>query len=295
LIGSYEHLDSALSNKKVGGFNKIMAKKKDEIVTEQTDEGTTQEATHETTPETTPETIEDTEEVRLSSKEHQDLIKQANAAKELGRTLKTALGAHTTLKNQYDAQVKRLTELEESLKTQRLKERERELRAVEGTPDLIDSIRLKHQAEDEWEKVNKARSDYEAERSQYQQELDEAAKLRAEKKADELAKTSGLTADLLLQIGSDTTDNGKITYNLKRMEAIAKSVPKGEEDEEEEGAEEEGKEPAVRGQRSRAAGTGGRTASRGLRTWEDYQEAFIHEDISVEQYREAAKRFNVNI
>jgi len=270
-----------------------MARKKDEIVMEPTDEVTTQEATHETTPETMPETQE--EEVRLSSKEHQDLIKQAKAAAELGRTLKTTLGAHSTLKTQIDTQTQRLSALEKTLQEQRQRERERELRSADGTPDLIDSIKLKHRAEDEWEKVNKARSDYEAERSQYQQELDDAAKLRAEKKADELAKESGLTADLLLQIGSDTTDNGKVTYNLKRMEAIAKSVPKGEEEEEEEVAEEEETQPAVRGQRSRAAGAGGRTAARGLRTWEDYQEAFIHEEVSFEQYRDAAKRFNVNI
>ena len=270
-----------------------MARKKGEIVMEPTDETSeleTQEATHETTPETHEE-----EEVRLSSKEHQDLIKQAKAATELGRTLKTTLGAHTALKTQFDTQAQRLSALEESLRTQRQRERERELQAVEGTPDLIDSVRLKHQAEDGWEKLNKARSDYEAERSQYQQELDDAAKLRAEKKAEELAKESGLTADLLLQIGSDTAENGRVTYNLKRMEAIAKSVPKGEEEEEEEGAEEEERQPAVRGQRSRAAGAGGRTAARGLRTWEDYQEAFIHEEISYEQYQEAARRFNVNI
>ena len=271
-----------------------MAKKKDEIGGGTTGEETPQTTEPETTPKETPETNEE-EEVRLSSKEHQDLIKQAKAAAELGRTLKSTLGAHTTLKTQFDTQSKRLSEFEKTITSLKQKERERELKAVEGTPDLIDSVRLKHQAEDEWEKVNKARSEYEAERSQYQQELDDAAKLRAEKKAEELAKESGLTADLLLQIGSDTADTGKVTYNLKRMETIAKSVPKGEEGEEEEGAEEEETQPAVRGQRSRAAGAGGRTASRGLRTWEDYQEAFIHEDISVEQYREAAKRFNVNI
>ncbi len=271
-----------------------MARKKDEIGGGTTGEETPQTTEPETTPKETPETQED-EEVRLSSKEHQDLIKQAKAAAELGRTLKTTLGAHTALKTQFDTQTQRLSALEKTLQEQRQKERERELKAVEGTPDLIDSIKLKHQAEDEWEKVNKARSDYEAERSQYQQELDEAAKLRAERKAEELAKTSGLTADLLLTIGTDTAENGKVTYNLKRMEAIAKSVPKGEEEEEEEGAEEEGNQPAVRGQRSRAAGAGGRTASRGLRTWEDYQEAFIHEEISYEQYQEAAKRFNKNI
>ncbi len=273
-----------------------MAKKKDEIGGGTTGEETPQTTEPETTPEATLET-HDEEEVRLSSKEHQDLIKQAKAAAELGRTLKTTLGAHTALKTQFDTQAKRLSEMEESLKAQRQRERERELKAVEGTPDLIDSIKLKHQAEDEWEKVNKARSEYEAERSQYQQELDDAAKLKAERKAEELAKESGLTADLLLQIGSDTAENGKVTYNLKRMEAIAKSVPKEEDDGvvEDNVVEGEDKEPAVRGQRSRAAGAGGRTATRGLRTWEDYQEAFIHEEISFEQYQEAAKRFNVNI
>ena len=269
-----------------------MARKKDEIGGGTTGEETPQTTEPETTPETTPETNEE-EEVRLSSKEHQDLIKQAKAASELGRTLKTTLGAHTALKTQFDTQAQRLSALEKTLQEQRQRERERELRSADGTPDLIDSIKLKHQAEDEWEKVNKARSDYEAERSQYQQELDEAAKLRAEKKADELAKTSGLTADLLLQIGSDTTDNGRVTYNLKRMEAIAKSAPKGEEEEEEEGAEEEENQPAVRGQRSMASGAGDRTATRGLRTMQDYDEAYNAGQIPIEEYEKARIRFGV--
>ena len=268
-----------------------MAKIKDEIVAERTDEETTQEATHETTPETTEET-EDTE-VKLSSKEHRDLISQAKAAKELGRTLKTTLGAHTTLKTQYDSQSRRLSDLENTIRSLKQREREQDLEAAEGAPDLVDSVRLKHQAEDEWEKVNKARSELENEKTQHQAAIDKAVKAEATELANELAKSSGMTATLLLQIGTDTAENGRTTYNLERMKQIAKSVPKdeSEEKEEEEGAE---KEPAVKGQQTRAAG-GGRTATRGFRTFEDYEEAFIHGDISYEQYQEAAKRFNKNI
>ena len=214
-----------------------MAKIKDEIVAERTDEETTQEATHETTPETTEET-EDTE-VKLSSKEHRDLISQAKAAKELGRTLKTTLGAHTTLKTQYDSQSRRLSDLENTIRSLKQREREQELKAAEGAPDLVDSVRLKHQAEDEWEKVNKARSELENEKTQHQAAIDKAVKAEATELANELAKSSGMTATLLLQIGTDTAENGRTTYNLERMKQIAKSVPKDESEEKDD--EENGK------------------------------------------------------
>ena len=273
-----------------------MAKKKDEIGEVPKGEETTPGVKPETTPEEISETIEEPEdtEVRLSSKEHQDLIRQAKAAADLGRTLKTTLGAHTTLKTQYDSQGRRLSDLENTLRGIKQRERERELRGAEGTPDLLDSVRLKHQAEDEWEKVNKARSELENEKTQHQAAIDKAIKAEAIELASELAKESGLAATLLLQIASDTTENGRTTYNLERMKQIAKSVPKGESEEEEteEGAE---KEPTVRGQQTRAAGAGGRTATRGFRTFGDYEEAFISGNISYEQYQEAAKRFNVNL
>ncbi len=274
-----------------------MAKKKDEIGGAPKGEEATPEVKPETTPEETPETIEELEdtEVRLSSKEHKDLIRQAKAAADLGRTLKTTLGAHTTLKTQYDSQGRRFSELENTLRSIKQKEREREIKDAEGTPDLVDSVRLKHQAEDEWEKVTKARSELENEKAQHQTAVDKAIKAEATELAKELAKESGLTATLLLQIASDTTENGRTTYNLERMKQIAKSVPKGESEEEEETEEGAGKETAVRGQQSRAAGAGGRTATRGFRTFGDYEEAFIKGEISYEQYQEAAKRFNKNI
>ena len=270
-----------------------MAREKDEIGGDIEGKETSLQVKPETTPEEKPELAEKEETLTLSSKELQDRINAAKA--ELGRTLKTTLESHSVLQRNYDAQVKRHSALEEAVRSLKQKERERELKSAEGTPDLIDSVRLKHQAEDEWEKVNKARSEHETEVSRWQAKLDRSLKIEAEEKARELAKESGLTADLLLQIGSDTAENGRVTYNLKRMEAIAKSVPKGEGEEEAEEAEVEGGEPAVRGQRSRAAGAGIRSATRGFRTWEDYEEAFIHGEISFEQYQEAAKRFNKNL
>ena len=259
----------------------------DEIVTEPTDEETTQEATHETTPEATQEAEEN---VTLTAKELTNRINAGRA--EIGRTLKATLDAHSLLQRNYDVERAKSVKLEESVKAERQKQRERELKSVEGT-DLIDSVRLKHQAEDEWEKVNKARSELETERTQHLADLSEVARVRAEKVANTLAKDSGMTADLLLLVGSDTAENGQVTYNIKRMEAIAKSVPKGEDKEEEEVAEGEETTPAVRGQRSMAAGAGTRSAGRGMQTMQDYDEAYNQGRVTAEEYGKARERFGV--
>jgi len=264
-----------------------MPKKKDELGEAAVDNPEME--TPESVPEITPEPPE--EVVNLSSREHQELVKQAKSASSLGRTLQLTLEAQQKLQQSYDARNKEYTSLGETVRSLKQRERERELKSVEGQPDVIDSIRLKHQAEDEWEKVTKARSEHESREAQFKAKIEAMEKLEAETLANNLAKESGLKADLLLQIGSDTSD-GSITYNLERMKSIAKSVPKGEEEEEEEGEEEP---TAVKGQRSRAAGTGSRTAQRGYRTFADYEEAFTKGEISYEQYVEAARRFNVQI
>jgi len=267
-----------------------MVKKQDEIGGDTAGEETPQTVE----PETTPDELTDAEVDELAPEIQEELTRLVNAEKAtLGRTLRTTLDAHTTLKAQYDSQVKRFSELENTLRGIKQKERERELKDAEGTPDLLDSVRLKHQAEDEWEKVTKARSELENEKAQHQTAIDKAIKSEATDLAKELAKESGLTATLILQIGTDTAEKGGTTYNLERMKQIAKSVPKGESEEEE--TEEGVEETTVKGQQSRAASAGGRTATRGFRTFEDYEDAFIHEQISFEQYQEAAKRFNKNI
>lgn len=239
-----------------------------------------------TTSKEEPEPTEET--VTLSSKELNDRINAEKA--KLGRTLKTTLSAHSALKQQFDAQGQRLVQLEKTIQEQRQRQREQELKAADGTPDLVDSVRLKHQAEDGWEQLNKARSDHERERSQYQAELDEATQLKALRKAEELAKESNLTADLLLQIGSDTAESGRVTYNFKRMEAIAKSVPKTGEEPEETEAEATGQ---VKGQKSVAAGAGARSATRGLQTIEDYDKAYNEGLIDAAEYQKARIRFGV--
>ena len=236
-------------------------------------------------PETTPEELTDEEVDRLAPEIQETLTRMVNAEKaNLGRTLKTTLEAQSVLQRNYDGQGRRLAELQETIKTLRQRERERELKAAEGTPDLVDSVRLKHQAEDEWEKVNKARSEHETEVSRWQTKVDKSLKIEAEEKARELSKESGLNADLLLQIGSDTAENGRVTYNLKRMESIAKSVPKSEEEEEPE---------TIKGQRARAAGSGSRSATRGLQTMEDYDVAYNVGKIDTEEYQKARIRFGV--
>ena len=248
-------------------------------------------STLEVEPETTSEPIPEPEELlQLSHKELEDRINARSG--EIGRTLKTTLQAQAVLQRQFDAQIKRSSELETTIASNRQRERDRELKAVQDQPELIDSVQLRHRAEDEWEKVNKARSELENDMASHQADLDEARKNKAQALAKELAENSGLVSTLILQIGTDTAEDGRISYNLERMKSIAKSVPKGETEEE---AEEEEEIPAVKGQRSRAAGAGGQPAARGLRTWEDHLEAFTHGDRTYEQHLEDAKRFNVEL
>ena len=274
----------------------MVRKRKDEIGGGAPAEETSPAAEPETTP--APEAKEETttgaeETLTLTKKEHDDLLRQAKAAAELGRTLKVTLGAHTTLKQQFDAQVQKQTEFENQIKELRQKERDRELRAVDGKPDLIDAVRTKHEAEDKIAEAQHIRSEVDRERSQYQTELDEAAKLRAERKAEELAKESGLSADTLFQIASDTDEkSGRVTFNLKRMESVAKSVPKGEGEDTEDEADGESTN-AVKGQRSRAPGAQNRSATRGLQTMQDYDTAYGRGEISAEEYAKARNRFGV--
>jgi len=259
-----------------------MAKKKDEIGGDEKGEVTTPEVEPETTPEPEPEPEEP---ITLTPKEHQELTKQAKAATELGRSLKTTLEANTVLQRNFDAQSKQINTLGETLKSLKDKERERELKSVEGQPDLVDAVRIKHQAEDEREAAARERSELDADKAQHQAAIDKALKTEAENKASELAKTSGLTADLILQIGSDTAEDGRVTYNLKRMEDIAKTVPKSE--------EEEGEEEEIKGQTTRAPGLGSRSATRGLNTMEDYDKAYNEGRITTEEYAKARERFGV--
>ena len=266
-----------------------MVRSKNEIGGDETNSLETE--TSKIEPETTSETTQEAEEkITLTAKELRDRINAGRA--ELGRTLKSTLDAHSLLQRSYDAERAKTAKLDEAVKAERQRQREKDLKSAEGT-DLIDSVRLKHQAEDEWEKVNTARSEFERERTQHLADLDDLAKSRAEKKANELAKESGMTADLLLLVGSDTGTEGRVTYNFKRMEAIAKSVPKGEEKEEEVVAEAEGETSAVRGQRSMAAGAGTRSAGRGLQTITDYYEAYNQGRITSLEMDKAKERFGV--
>jgi len=144
---------------------------------------------------------------------------------------------------------------------------------------------MRHEAEDEMDKVKGQRSEFEKEKTQHQERLQRAMETEAKELANDLAKESGLTATLILQVGTDTAD-GKTTYNLERMKNIAKSVPKGEEEEEEE-------TPTVKGQRTLADGAGGRSGKKGMSTMQDYDEAYNEGRISIEEYAKARQRFEV--
>ncbi len=264
-----------------------MAKKKSEISEEvpSVEETPSSETPPETTSETELPELEDTQSFTKQELEDHD-----NAVKgPMGNTLKVALDAHAALQRSYDTERGRNSTLETGLKELKDKERARELREVDGKPDLVDSVRLKHEAEDLHDAATKERSVLDSEKASHKAQIDAALKAEADTLAKELAADSGLNATLILQIGTDTAEGGKVSFNLDRMKQVATSVPKGETDDEEE------EEPQVRGQVSRAKSVGTHTAQRGYRTWPDYEKAFGREEISYEQYTEAAKRFNVEL
>ncbi len=257
-----------------------MAKKKDETGVAVKDKETTPEGEPETTPEAKPETTE--EIFNLTQQEIDDKVNAGKAP--LGRDLKSALEVNTTLKRTIDGQSTRITGLETAAETDRKARREKEMTDAEGNTPVIDGLKLKHTNEDDRLALSKERSDFNQERTQHQVDIDEMAKTKAEKIAEELAKESGLTADLLLSIGSDTDKDGRTTYNLDRMKTIASKSPKVEEESEEETAG-----SPVKGQRAKAASTG-KTATN-LRTMADYDQAFASGLISREEYQKARQRF----
>lgn len=270
-----------------------MAKKKDELGVAVKGEATPPEGEPEITPEPKPEPGPAPQpEVTIFNLTQQEIDDKVNAGKAgIGRLLTDALSVNTTLKRTMDGNTSRMTELETTIKTERDSRRAKELSDAKGDTDLIDGLTLKHQNEDERLKLSRERSDFTQERTQHMAAIDKAAKFEATEEATELAKTSGLTADLLLQIGSDTAQDGRVTYNLDRMKDIASKSPKTGDEVEEETEERPG--TPARGMRAKAASTG-RTATN-LRTFADFEKAYVAGEISREEYSKAAKRFNQQI
>lgn len=262
-----------------------MTEKKDELG--ETPQDNPEKETLEEKPETTP-ALELTEEIfNLTQKEIDDKVNAGKAT--LGRELKNALDVNATLKRTMDGQGTRITDLESTITTIRTAEREKEIKDAQGETEVISAIKLKHQNEDKALQLSKERSDFYTERAQHQADLDEMAKNKATRLAEDLAEESGLTADLLLQIGSDLDKDGRTVFNLERMKNVASKSPKGEEDGEESG---EPSAPA-KGIRAKAASTGRAVA--GLRTWADFEKAYVAGEISRDEYTKAAKRFNIQL
>ncbi len=209
----------------------------------------------------------------------------------IGRLLKDALEVNTTMKRTMDGNKTRMTDLETTINTERDARREKELKDAAGDTEVVDGLKLKHRNEDDRLSLSRDRSTFDQERTQHRAAIDKSAKFEATEEAKELAKTSGLTADLLLQIGSDTAEDGRVTYNLDRMKDIASKSPKVGDEEEEESEEKPG--TPARGMRAKAASTG-RTPTN-LRTFADYEKAYAEGQISREEYSKAAKRFNIQL
>lgn len=263
-----------------------MPKKKDELGI--ADKGEEKETPPESEPETTPEP-ETKEEVFTYSKTERDNYVNAEKAT-LGRELKNALDVNVTLKRTMNGQGTRITDLESTIQTIRGAERERELKTAEGDTEVISAIKLRHKNEDAALQLSKERSDFAQERAQHQADLDDLAKTKATNIAGDLAKESGLTADLLLQIGSDQDKDGRTVYNLERMKNVASKSPKVEGEEE---SEEETASAPVKGIRAKASSTG--RAASGLRTFADFEKAYVEGQIGREEFAKAIKRFNIQI
>lgn len=241
-----------------------------------------------------PEPSDAEEMITLSKKELEGRLNSVRS--DLGRQLKSALQVNAELKSRFDSMGLRMKDMETEVSKARQRERDAELKRSEGNTEAIELIKLKHQNEDMALEIARKRSEFDSEKAQWQTKIEAMAKTEATTLAKELAQASGLTAELILDIGSDTVD-GKTTYNLDRMRAIAAKHPKtGEEEEEQEGEEPEGETqnpPQTKGLKSKAGGAmgGGR---RGLTTMKDYDEAFAHGEISYEEYQKARQRFQVS-
>ncbi len=266
-----------------------MAKKKDEIAVADKVEVTPPEGEHETTPEPGPAPKPSEETFTYTKTERDDYVNAQKAT--IGRQLSDALSVNATLKRTMDGNKTRMTNLETTINTEREARRAKEISDAKGDTDVIDGLTLKHKNEDDRVALSRERSDFTQERTQHLAAIDKAAKFEATEEAKELAKTSGLTADLLLQIGSDTDKDDRTTYNLDRMKDIASKSPKGGDEEEEESGEKPG--APARGMRAKAASTG-RTPTN-LRTFADFEKAYAEGEISREEYGKAAKRFNIQL
>ena len=270
-----------------------MAKKKDEPGVAVKGEATPPEGEPKTTPEPEPQpgpAPQPKEEIFTYTKKERDEYVNAEKAT-IGRTLADALTVNATLKRTMDGNKTRFTELETTIKTEREARRAKEISDAKGDTETIDGLTLKHQNEDARLALSRERSDFDQERTQHLAAIDKAAKFEATEEATELAKTSGLTADLLLQIGSDTDKDGRVTYNLERMKDIASKSPRTGDEEEEESEEKPG--APARGMRAKAASTG--RAATNLRTFADFEKAYVAGEISREEYGKAAKRFNIQL
>ena len=109
-----------------------------------------------------------------------------------------------------------------------------------------------------------------------------------------------MAESLLLDIATDTNTEGRATYNLERMKTIASKAPQKDRGEEQNEVDEEDADAVaaaansmVKGQKARAASTSRSAATRGYRTFKDYEEAYGKGEISIEQFDEAKKRFNI--
>lgn len=278
-----------------------MAKKKDE--TSQVPPG--EETPPEDEPGTTSE-VEPTEpEEETFSLTQAEIDAKVNAGRsDLGRQLSDALAGNQTLKTGFDVQGTRITDLEGTITKMRDRERQKEIDGAEGDKGLVSEIKLKHDNEDKELDISRREAALTQSQAQHQADIDSIAKGKAKELAKELAKTSGLAESLILDIGTDTAD-GRTTYNLERMKTVASKAPKGKGEVEDEEVDEEDDEAVAaaanaklrnqKGQKARAASTSRSSATKGFRTFQDYEEAYGRSEISIEQYEEAAKRFNVQL
>ena len=268
-----------------------MVMEKDKVDNAELDGATSPDGSLNETPDNEPG--EEEEQITLSKKELNDRLSKAGV--ETGRALKAALEANTTLKSQYDQTNKSVEELNTLVANLRKAQREKEIADARGDKGVVDSLTLRHQAEDAMEEVRKTRSELERDKAQHQADIEAAARAKAEVEARELAKTCGLTADLLVEIATDTASNGQKTYNIDRMKSIAKSVPKGDDDEDGSGDDETGDQPGnrVKGQQAAAKGARNRGGGKALSTMADYDKAYVEGKITAEEYGKARTRFGV--
>ena len=215
----------------------------------------------------------DEETFTLTKPQLEERINDGRA--DIGRLLKAQAEETQAVRNMLET----IRKESESLRQEReqiLKEQEeRDLAGVKDQPEVLDALKLKYANRREAVRLADEKRNLEKEKAEHQADVEYARSVRAKEKAESLAKTYRVDAQLLYSVVGNDPD---------KMEEIAKVLPKLGSDNQ----EEEETTSGVKG--VRGANLGGKGGSRATWTLQDYEEAYIRGDITRQKYEDVMRK-----